>query len=78
LLHTGMALVGAVHVVAHLPQLEVSLLRLTQEVPHCVLVPQSVVHRPERQTWPVLHTFAQLPQCWESDCISTQAPEHFV
>jgi hypothetical protein len=45
-----MALAGAVQVVPHFPQLEVSLSRLTQEVPHCVLVPQSVVQVPVRQT----------------------------
>jgi hypothetical protein len=48
--HTGIALAGAVQVVPHFPQLDVSLSRLTQEVPHCVFVPQSVVHTPVRQT----------------------------
>ena len=48
--HTGIALAGAVQVVPHFPQLEVSLFSVTQEVPHCVFVPQSVVHWPVRQT----------------------------
>jgi hypothetical protein len=48
--HTGMALAGAVQIVPHFPQLDVSLLRVTQEVPHCVFVPQSVVHWPALQT----------------------------
>ena len=45
-LHTGAEFGGGLHTMPHAPQFEVSLPVSTQEEPHVVLLPQSVLHTP--------------------------------
>jgi hypothetical protein len=77
-LHTGTALLGAVQITPHCPQLEVSVVRSTHEPSQLVRSAQSVEQTPERQTVPGAHAVAQSPQCWRSDRVSTQRPEQLV
>jgi hypothetical protein len=69
---TGIAFGGAVQAVPHLPQFDVSLLRLTHEPLQLVWLPHSVVHDPALHTVPAPQTVAQLPQWLLSDCRSMQ------
>ena len=62
-LQSGMALVGEVQTVPHLPQFEVSLLRSTHEPEHAVSVPQSLAQTPALHSMPEPHTVVQSPQC---------------
>ena len=73
-LHTGAAFAGALHTMPHAPQLEVSVLVSTQEDPHVVLLPQSVLHVPLWHTLPLGQTVAQAPQCAGSELSSTHLP----
>jgi hypothetical protein len=73
---TGIALGGAVQAAPHLPQLDVSVARFTQEPLQLVCVPHSVVHFPALQTVPAPQTVAQSPQCFVSDCRSIHAGPH--
>ncbi|MEP7049030.1 MAG: hypothetical protein ABJB12_01705 [Pseudomonadota bacterium] len=74
--HTGLAFAGALQLAPHLPQLEVSVPRFTQDPLQFVCVPQSVVHSPALHTEPVPHAVPHLPQSFESDCRSMQdAPQ---
>jgi hypothetical protein len=73
-LQVGIAFVGDIHAVPHLPQLEVSLVRSTHEPSQAVSVPQSLAHTPDLQSMPVPHTVVQSPQCCPFDCVSTHLP----
>jgi hypothetical protein len=73
-----MALAGALQTVPHLPQLEVSPVRSTQEPSQAVSVPQSVEQTPDLQTLPGSQTAVQLPQWSPSARVSTQRLPHFV
>lgn len=75
-LQRGDAFAGAEQTLAHLPQLEVSESRSTHEPEHAVFEPQSVLHLPDLQTWPLSHAVVQLPQWSRFDVRSTQAPLH--
>jgi hypothetical protein len=61
-----------------MPQLDVSLVLSTQDAPHVVWVPQSVVHLPAWQTLPAAHTVPQPPQWFSSELSSTHWPEQLV
>jgi hypothetical protein len=76
--HTGLALLGGVQTVPHLPQLDVSLPRSTQELPHMVFEPQSSAHLPDWHTCAAVQALPQVPQFSASDCVSTQAPPQLV
>ena len=75
---TGIACGGALQAVPHLPQFEVSLLRLTQEPLQLVWVPHSVVHTPALHTVPVAHTVPHLPQFAVSVRVFTHDPSQRV
>ena len=64
---TGMAFVGDVQTVPHLPQLDVSVAMSTHEPLQLVCVPQLLVQLPALHTVPAPQTVAQSPQCWEFD-----------
>jgi hypothetical protein len=74
----GIALLGAAQVVPHLPQLDVSLVRSTQEPLHAVNAPQSVEHTPALHTFPVSQAVLQLPQWSPSARVSTHELPHWV
>jgi hypothetical protein len=73
----GVPLGGALQIVPHFPQFEVSLPRSTQEPLQSVLSPQSVAHWPAIHTLPEPQLVEQLPQCSALARISTHAPEQF-
>jgi hypothetical protein len=77
-LQRGLAFVGAVHTWAHLPQLDVSDCRSTQEPEQSVFVPQSFVHLPAWQTFPAPQAVLQSPQWLASADRFTHLPEHAV
>jgi hypothetical protein len=73
-----MALRGALQIVPHPRQFEVSLAKSTHDPPHTVSVPQSEPHTPALHTFPAAQTVVQLPQCCPSASVSTQLPLQFV
>lgn len=62
------------------PQLNRSVARLTQAVPHWASPgEQPATQRLDWQSWPATHLFPQLPQLFPSDSVFTQEPsEHWV
>jgi hypothetical protein len=50
----------------------------TQELPHCVSVPQPLAQVPAAHTMPLAQAWPHEPQFAASDVVSVQAPEHDV
>ena len=78
-MHEGLALGGAEQVRPQVPQLELSLARLTQE-PLQFVVPavQLTRHVPAEHVCAGPQTVVHVPQCWRSDARLMQRPPHGV
>lgn len=71
----GVAWSGGVHVVSHVPQCAVLLVKSTQEPSQLVVLPlHVVVHLPPRHTWVPVQGLPHVPQFAPSDVRSTHAP----
>src|SRR5436190_1285062 len=67
------------HCTPHVPQLELSVCRFTQALPHSDWpLAQEILHAPLVHTCPFGHTVAQAPQCCGFEERSTHTPLHSV
>jgi hypothetical protein len=77
-MQTGAAFGAPMHTAPQAPQFDVSLLVSTQEVPHWVFGPQSVMHTPPWQTEPAPQATPHAPQFAASALSSTHLPPQLV